>query len=272
MRLSPAGRSAACFPMLYEGSFMSRMRLTAGLLAVSGVLLLTWGVVAQDEKPAKPAKPAAKEEAEPMEITAADREKVSYGFGLSQGKRLGEFFRKNNADIDNEVLIKGLLDGLKSEKQKYTDEEIEAAFKAFQGDIDRKKKLITKTFLEKNGKKEGVTTTKSGLQYEVVKSGKGKSPKKTDTVTTHYHGTLIDGTVFDSSVNRKEPAQFKLNMVISGWTEVLQLMKVGDKWKVTIPGDLAYGENPPPRSGIEPNATLIFEIELISIDEPDDAK
>ncbi len=122
-------------------------------------------------------------------------------------------------------------------------------------------------FLAANAKKEGVKTTASGLQYLVLKSGKpdGKSPKSTDKVKVHYHGTKIDGTVFDSSVERGEPITFALNEVIPGWTEGVQLMKEGDKFKFFIPSKLAHGENGPPKIG--PNAVLIFEVELLSIEK-----
>jgi FKBP-type peptidyl-prolyl cis-trans isomerase FklB len=120
-------------------------------------------------------------------------------------------------------------------------------------------------FLEENGKREGVVTLENGLQYEVLKSGTGPSPKATDKVTVHYHGTKIDGTVFDSSVERGQPATFPVNGVIQGWVEALQLMKVGDKWKLFIPSELAYGARGA-GGDIGPNAALIFEVELLSID------
>ena len=122
-----------------------------------------------------------------------------------------------------------------------------------------------KAFLAENGKREGVTTTASGLQYEVLASGGGPSPKPTDTVTAHYHGTLIDGTVFDSSLERDAPLETKVNGVIQGWQEALQLMGVGDKWKVYVPSELAYGEREVGIIG--PHETLIFEMELLSIEE-----
>jgi FKBP-type peptidyl-prolyl cis-trans isomerase len=121
-------------------------------------------------------------------------------------------------------------------------------------------------FLAANAKKEGVKTTASGLQYKVINSGTGPSPKLTDTVKVHYHGTLIDGTVFDSSVRRNMPVTFSVNGVIPGWTEALQLMKVGDKWQLVIPSKLAYGEQGPPSIG--PNSVLIFEVELLGIEKP----
>ncbi len=124
-------------------------------------------------------------------------------------------------------------------------------------------------FLEKNKTREGVTTTASGLQYEILKQGDGPIPTEKDKVKVHYHGTLIDGTVFDSSVDRGEPATFGVNQVIKGWTEVLQLMPVGSKWKVYIPADLAYGDKPRPGGKIGPNMTLIFDIELLDIVKPE---
>ena len=121
-------------------------------------------------------------------------------------------------------------------------------------------------FLAANAKKDGVTTTPSGLQYSVIKSGTGDSPKATDTVTVHYTGTTIDGTVFDSSVQRGTPASFPVNAVIPGWVEALQMMKVGDKWKLVIPANLAYGpQSPSPQ--IPPNSVLIFEVELLGINK-----
>lgn len=121
-------------------------------------------------------------------------------------------------------------------------------------------------FLAENAKKEGVKTTASGLQYKVIKSGTGATPKPTDTVKVHYHGTLIDGTVFDSSVQRGEPITFPVTGVIPGWVEALQMMKVGDKWQLFIPAKLAYGEHSP-TPAIPPNSVLIFEVELLGIEK-----
>lgn len=120
-------------------------------------------------------------------------------------------------------------------------------------------------FLADNAKKEGVKTTASGLQYQVIKSGTGKTPGKKDTVKVHYHGTLVDGTVFDSSVDRGEPISFPVDGVIPGWTEALQLMKEGDKWKIFIPSNLAYGERGA-GDKIGPNSALVFEVELLSVE------
>ena len=120
-------------------------------------------------------------------------------------------------------------------------------------------------FLKENEKKEGVKTLPSGLQYKVLKEGEGKSPKATDTVSVHYRGTLLDGTEFDSSTKRGEPAEFPVNRVIKGWTEALQLMKEGAKWMLYIPASLAYGERGTPGGPIGPNETLIFEVELLKV-------
>ena len=119
-------------------------------------------------------------------------------------------------------------------------------------------------FLAENGKREGVVTTKSGLQYEIIKKGNGATPTANDKVRVHYHGTLIDGTVFDSSIDRGEPAEFGVSQVIKGWTEALQLMPVGSKWKLYIPYDLAYGDREVSEE-IKPYSTLIFEVELLDI-------
>jgi FKBP-type peptidyl-prolyl cis-trans isomerase FklB len=149
------------------------------------------------------------------------------------------------------TLTLGLLVGCTAKQEK-----TEAATKPDTGEI----------FLAENAKKEGVKTTASGLQYKVIKSGAGESPKPTDTVKVHYHGTLIDGTVFDSSVQRGEPISFPVGGVIPGWVEALQLMKVGDKWQLFIPSRLAYGaQSPSPLIG--PNSTLIFEVELLGIEK-----
>jgi FKBP-type peptidyl-prolyl cis-trans isomerase FklB len=121
-------------------------------------------------------------------------------------------------------------------------------------------------FLAANAKKDGVTTTASGLQYKVVKSGTGASPKLSDTVSVHYQGTLIDGTIFDSSIQRGQPISFPVGGVIQGWVEALQLMKVGDKWQLFIPANLAYGDHSP-TPAIPPNSVLIFEVELLGIEK-----
>jgi FKBP-type peptidyl-prolyl cis-trans isomerase FkpA len=159
--------------------------------------------------------------------------------------------------------MQGIEDAVKGADPKLSDEEIQAAFETLGKEIAANNKKSGEDYAAKNAKREGVTTTKSGLQYEVLKEGTGKSPKATDVVSVHYLGTLIDGTKFDSSYDRKMPAEFQLNMVIAGWTEGVQLMKEGAKYKFVIPSELAYGEAG--RPGIPANSTLVFEVELISV-------
>jgi FKBP-type peptidyl-prolyl cis-trans isomerase FklB len=199
------------------------------------------------------------------------KDKVSYSIGLDIGKNLKE----QSVEVNPDYLAKGLKDSLSGEKSLLTDEEIREAMTAFQAEMQAKQearmkdqgeknKIEGEAFLAENKKKQGVVTLPSGLQYKVVKQGAGKSPKPTDTVTTHYRGTLIDGTEFDSSYKRNEPVSFPVNGVIKGWTEALQLMKAGSKWELYIPSNLAYGEQGA-GNVIGPNATLIFEVELISV-------
>jgi len=163
-----------------------------------------------------------------------------------------------------------------------TEQEIQETLKTFQQEMAAKQAEKTKqlaeinkkegeAFLAENKKKEGVKTLPSGLQYKILTEGSGKTPKETDTVTTHYRGTLIDGTEFDSSFKRGQPASFTVNGVIKGWTEALQLMKEGSKWQLFIPSDLAYGDRGA-GGQIGPHATLIFEVELISIDSTTEKK
>lgn len=193
-------------------------------------------------------------------------EKVSYCFGVNIAQNMKQQGMNN---ISASLLAKGLDDYLTGKSLEIKEEEIPAILQdffkklqeaQFEGNVE-----AGKAFLAENAKREGVVTLKSGLQYEVIKEGNGIKPKATDKVTTHYHGTLIDGTVFDSSVNRGEPATFPVNGVIKGWVEGLQLMPMGSKWRLYVPEDLAYGANPHPGGPIEPYSTLIFDIELIAI-------
>ena len=199
---------------------------------------------------------------------------VSYSAGVSVANNL----KAQTEDFNIEVLLKGMSDVLTEGKELAISEEqctqiIQAyAMKkqqemAAEGQKEASENLEKgQAFLEENATKEGITTTESGLQYEVLKEGEGAAPTAEDEVTVHYHGTTIDGTVFDSSVERGEPATFPLNGVIRGWTEGLQLMKTGAKYKFYIPSDLAYGAQRRSEE-IGPNETLIFEVELLSISE-----
>lgn len=199
------------------------------------------------------------------------KDKASYVIGLDMGNSL----KRNKVDVDIDILIAGLRDALSGAKPLMTEQEMKETIMALQKDLQAKQQEQVKelgeknkkegeAFLEQNKKKPGVITMPSGLQYKILVNGKGKSPKATDTVSVNYKGTLIDGTEFDSSYKRGQPATFALNGVIPGWTEALQLMKEGSKWQLFIPPNLAYGERGA-GGAIGPNAVLIFEIELISI-------
>ncbi len=174
--------------------------------------------------------------------------------------------------LNNELVSKGFRDYLSSDDStKFDKETSEKLFREFmQKAVEarlKKNKQAGIKFLTENGKRKEVTTTASGLQYEVLREGNGEKPALSDKVEVHYHGTLTDGTVFDSSVERGKTISFPVTGVIKGWTEVLQLMPVGSKWKVFIPQDLAYGANPRPGGPIQPYMALVFEIDLISIEK-----
>lgn len=197
-----------------------------------------------------------------------DEQRVSYGFGLQFGQQL---MRNHFDGLDVEMLAHGIRDVLEQQGMQITESELNQAFATVQEKIEAKNAQQAKqlaelglTFLAENAKRENVTVLASGLQYEVLQSGTGATPKSSDTVKTHYHGTFIDGTVFDSSVQRGEPATFGVTQVISGWTEALQLMKAGDKWRIFLPANLAYGDRGAPPS-IPGGSALIFEIELLDI-------
>jgi FKBP-type peptidyl-prolyl cis-trans isomerase len=206
-----------------------------------------------------------------------EKDKVSYMVGMDVGKGLSSI----KDEIDMAVVIQALQASVKGEKTALSQEEALKIRQDFMTKLQAKRAAEEKAkaetnkkagdeFLAKNKSKKGVTTTASGLQYEVVKAGTGPKPKDTDTVQVHYTGTLLDGTKFDSSVDRGEPATFPLKGVIPGWTEGLQLMPVGSKYKFYIPSNLAYGENGP--GPIGPNAVLTFEVELLKIMPPTPAE
>ena len=193
------------------------------------------------------------------------KQKFSYGLGMSLGtnlKRSGV----EPGDVDLDLFMKGMKD-VTGGKTLLTEADARNAITAFQAEARKtlagKNKAAADAFLAENKPKDGIVATASGLQYKVMAAGAGDSPKATDNVTVHYKGTLLDGTEFDSSLKRGQPATFGVGQVIKGWTEALQLMKPGAKWQLFIPPDLAYGENG--RPGIPPNSMLTFEVELISI-------
>jgi FKBP-type peptidyl-prolyl cis-trans isomerase len=208
------------------------------------------------------------------------KQKTSYALGMDIFSTL----KQQEVDVDLKAIAAGMAD-MQAGKPVLTPEQQKALMRDLHQNIriktaEKQKVAAEKNlkegqaFLAANAKKEGVKVkevvapdgSKAELQYKILKSGTGLSPKKTDTVRVHYHGTLIDGTVFDSSVNRGVPATFIVNLVIPGWTEALQMMKVGDKWQLFIPAKLGYGEIAPPKIG--PNSTLIFDVELLGIEKP----
>ena len=197
---------------------------------------------------------------------AEDTEAVGYCVGLSLGSSLAQ---QNLQGISTESIAKGIQDTFDQKELKYSPEEANQIIQdyltfqretAFKGNIEAGEK-----FLAENAQREEVKQTASGLQYEVITEGNGESPSETSQVTVHYHGTLPDGTVFDSSIERGQPASFGVNQVIKGWTEALQLMSVGAKYKLYIPQELAYGANPHPGGPIEPFMALVFDVELLEI-------
>ena len=198
----------------------------------------------------------------------SDADKVSYGLGLQLGNQI---VQQSFPGFSLDALIIGIKDIYANQPCRFPDEEMQQAFatinqmvQAQASQAGEQNHQAGEVFLAENAKKDGVTTTASGLQYEVITAGDGPKPSETDMVVTHYHGMLVDGTVFDSSVDRGEPAQFPVNGVIQGWIEALQMMNVGSKWRITVPAPLAYGEA---GSGpvIEPKCTLVFEVELLAI-------
>ncbi|MGH1441643.1 MAG: FKBP-type peptidyl-prolyl cis-trans isomerase [Cellvibrionaceae bacterium] len=194
-------------------------------------------------------------------------EKASYGVGLQMGEQLKGMFK--GASID--AAIAGIQDAFNDNELQLQGEEINDAFKVIQEQVQKEQAAEAgekagegEAFLAENAKKDGITVTSSGLQYEVITQGEGETPSASATVRTHYRGTLIDGTEFDSSYSRGEPAEFPVGGVIAGWTEALQLMPVGSKWKLYIPYQLAYGERGA-GGAIGPYQALVFEIELLAI-------
>lgn len=254
-------------------------------LILPAALLFAAAAVAGAEQAAKPMqKPAAQpaapaaQPAQPSASQAGKPESVQDRASYVIGFNLGRTLKQNDVQANSDLIVKGLRDGLAGANGMLTDAEMQSTMQEFQKQVqtqqEAKQKMVgekNKTegeaFLAKNKTKAGVKTTASGLQYEVEKEGTGPTPKATDTVTVNYKGTLMDGTTFDSSYDRGQPATFVLNQVIPGWTEGVQLMKVGSKYKFYIPAALGYGDHGAGNT-IGPNAPLVFEVELLSIGEP----
>jgi FKBP-type peptidyl-prolyl cis-trans isomerase len=255
------------------------LRITLFLLTVVVVLP---GAVAQQPPPTQtqpatpkspqataPKRPAAK--APTPLVLKTPKDKTSYAMGMNFGTGL----RKQSIDIDPAILARGLRDSFSNGKTLLTEEQARAILTQLQNDIRKKQQDLAQqlgdankkeglAFLETNKTKEGVVTLPSGLQYKVLQEGSGPKPAPTDTVICNYRGTLLDNTEFDSSYKRGQPATFPVTGVIKGWTEALQLMPVGSKWQLFVPAELAYGDRGA-GGQIGPNATLIFEVELLSI-------
>lgn len=213
----------------------------------------------------------APQAAPPMDASSA-ADIASYGIGL----QIANNFKADGVEVNVEQLILGLKDALQGAKPRYSEEQLQAAFQTFGRNVQAKRdqrsfaageknKSEGQAFLAANGKKAGVKTLASGLQYQVLKAAQGASPKATDTVRVHYEGTLLDGKVFDSSIRSGRPATFPVNGVIPGWTEALQLMHIGEKWRIFVPSNLAYGAKGA-GNVIGPHAVLIFDVELLGIE------
>jgi FKBP-type peptidyl-prolyl cis-trans isomerase FklB len=265
---------------------MQKSLSTAKALMVTSALLLGNSIAQQTSSTSSqtsvPPKKVQKTVAKPLHKTTppakplvltTQKDKQSYAIGLNLGKNL----HRDLVEIDPKIFLQGLEDALNGGKVLLSDDEIRATMMALQVDVRQKQeakrlaltesnKKEGQTFLASNATKEGVVTLPSGLQYKILKEGTGAKPAASDSVVCNYRGTLLDNTEFDSSYKRGQPATFTVNRVIKGWTEALQLMPVGSKWQLFIPAELAYGER---GQGpvIGPNATLIFEVELLSIQE-----
>jgi FKBP-type peptidyl-prolyl cis-trans isomerase FklB len=226
------------------------------LIAALALTLVTSTILAD----APAAAPAA---ASTQTSSMTEKQKIGYAIGLQVGSKL------KGIEVDSAALAAGVKDAASGAKPQMSDKEIVEAMQALQKQFAAAQENLAKenqkagdAFLAENAKKEGVKVTASGLQYKVIKSGTGKTPKADDTVSVNYKGTLISGKEFDAS---EEPVTFPVKGVIPGWTEALQMMKEGDKWMVYIPAKLAYGEHPQPGGPIGPNEALIFEVELLSV-------
>jgi FKBP-type peptidyl-prolyl cis-trans isomerase FklB len=287
---------------------MRKLTLTAANFLAAGLILMGEAQAQQtpaaNPQPSPPAKAApapatgaqkapatkrgsaAKPRTQPVLTLKTQKDKASYAVGLNVGRNLGAQLNQQSVDFDQAILLRGMKDALAGGKTLLTDDEVKAVLTQLQTEVrtrqqekmkaeQEKMKAVAEEnkkegteFLDANKTKEGVVALPSGLQYKILTEGTGAKPTATDTVSCNYRGTLLNGTEFDSSYKRGQPATFPVNGVIKGWTEALQLMPVGSKWQLFIPSELAYGDRgADPRSGIGPGATLIFEVELLSIQD-----
>jgi FKBP-type peptidyl-prolyl cis-trans isomerase len=261
-----------------------RTVLAAGAVLLGNAVAQTSAAPSQTPPAKKPAAPAAKKSQsaaaktgtatkdQPVTALTSSKQKASYAIGMNWGTGL----HRQAIDVDSAALIQGMKDALAGGKTLLTEDEARAALTQLQKEMQEKQqakaaqegeanKKEGEAFLAANKTKEGVVTLPSGLQYKILKQGNGPKPTASDSVVCNYKGTLINGTEFDSSYKRGEPATFPVTGVIKGWTEALQLMPVGSTWQLVIPADLAYGPRGTPGGPIGPNATLVFEVELMSI-------
>jgi len=264
---------------------MRKLLITSITTLAAGLLLVGNAHAQQTPAATTPTTPAAQAPKAPAAKTGqaakprtavpltlkTEKDKFSYALGMN----LGSGLHKQSVDVDPAIFLRGLKDGLAAGKTLLTEQEAQATLVQMQNDLRKKaqekmqqvavsNKQTGDAFLASNKAQDGVVTLPSGLQYRILKEGTGPKPAATDSVVCNYRGTLLDGTEFDSSYKRGQPATFQVNGVIKGWTEALQLMPVGSKWQLVIPSDLAYGERGAGQQ-IGPNSTLIFEVELLSI-------
>jgi FKBP-type peptidyl-prolyl cis-trans isomerase FklB len=269
----------------WDNASMRKLLITSIKTLAAGLLLLGNAHAQQTPAATTPTTPAAQAPKAPAAKTGqaarprtavplalkTEKDKFSYALGMN----LGSGLHKQSVDVDPAIFLRGLKDGLAAGKTLLTEQEAQATLVQMQNDLRKKaqekmqqaavsNKQTGDAFLASNKAQEGVITLPSGLQYKILKEGAGPKPAATDSVVCNYRGTLLDGTEFDSSYKRGQPATFQVNGVIKGWTEALQLMPVGSKWQLVIPSDLAYGDRGAGQQ-IGPNSTLIFEVELLSI-------
>ena len=278
---------------MYKANYRALTLTLAGTL-LCGMSLAQQTSTPSSTTPAPAAKPSAGQKAQPATATkpgttaakkpaaavpTTDKEKASYAIGMNIGKGL----KKDAVDVDVDMLARGMKDAIDGNKQLITDEEAKTAVEALQAQVRSHLQEVHDAAMVKNAKdgeaflaankaKPGVVTLPSGLQYKIVQPGTGPKPTPADVVVCNYSGKLIDGTEFDSSYKRGQPATFPVGQVIKGWTEALQLMPVGSKWQLFIPPTLAYGDKGTNGGPIGPNETLIFDVELLSIQAKAEAK